>query len=167
MKASFLFIATAMLWLSGTARAGDFTLTDIYYGAGISSNETDGFEDATGYQVFAGYDFGEIFGPLSTVVEIGYMDSGEFEHQLSTASGDARLITEAKGPWASGHLAYAFTDAIEVLGRAGYDFGDDDGALLGAGIGYHISKRFTLRLEYVARDVTDSLQLNMVYRPGR
>jgi hypothetical protein len=164
MKKIILSICFFTLWFSGTAWADGFGFSDVYYGAGVSSNETEIFDDATGYQVFAGYEFDRKLGPLTMGVEAGYMDSGEFERTYNTNRGEVRLATEAKGGWVSGHLAHAFTDAFGVIGRAGYDFGDDDGALLGVGGEYRFLDGFALRAEYIARDVTDSLQLNLVYR---
>jgi hypothetical protein len=54
---------------------------------------------------------------------------------------------------------------VELLGRAGYDFGDDDGFLFGIGGGYIVNKNLKLRLEYVWRDNVDSLQFNVVFYP--
>ena len=54
---------------------------------------------------------------------------------------------------------------IKLIGRAGYDFGDDDGFIVGVGAGYILNKNLKLRLEYVARDHVDSLQFNVVFYP--
>lgn len=164
MKKTQFFICCGVLWFPVAVSAGGFGFSDVYYGAGVSSNETEFFDDATGYQVFAGYEFNRRLGPLTMGIEAGYMDSGEFERTFNTNRGEVRLATEAKGGWVSGHLAHAFTDTFGVIGRAGYDFGDDDGALVGVGGEYRFLENFALRAEYIGRDVTDSLQLNLVYR---
>jgi hypothetical protein len=54
---------------------------------------------------------------------------------------------------------------VELLGRTGYDFGDDDGFLFGVGAGYIVNKNLKLRLEFVARDNVDSLQFNVLFYP--
>jgi hypothetical protein len=164
MKRIHQLVVIAVIWLPGFANAADFKFSDIYYGAGVSSNETDYFDDANGYQIFAGYEFDFELGPFITAVEAGYMDSGDFELNVNTTAGNVQLTTEAKGAWVSGHVAYKFTDAFGVLGRVGYDFGDDDGVLYGPGLEYHLAKSFALRAEYIVRDVTNSLQLNLVYK---
>lgn len=164
MKRIHQLTAIAVICLPGIANAADFKFSDIYYGAGVSLNETDYFDDATGYQIFAGYEFDFKLGPFITALEAGYMESGEFELNVNTTAGNVQLTTEAKGPWVSGHVTYQFTDAFGVLGRLGYDFGDDDGALYGLGLEYHLAKSFALRTEYIVRDVTNSLQLNLVYK---
>ena len=147
------------------ANAETLQFTDVYYGAGLSSNEADNFDDAAGYQIFSGYDFGYKLGPFSTAIEAGYMNSGDFDYSRNTSFGPIQFSTEAKGVWASGHVAYAFAGAFNALGRVGYDFGDDDGVLFGAGVDYRLSNRFALRAEYIARDTINSLQFNVVYFP--
>ena len=66
-----------------------------------------------------------------------------------------------------GHLlaALPITNNIDLLGRGGIDFGDDDGLMTGIGIGFHASRQFEIRGEFVARDHVDSLQLNFVFHP--
>jgi hypothetical protein len=72
---------------------------------------------------------------------------------------------EAKGLWANGVARYRVAPQIDLIGRAGFDFGDDDGFMFGVGGGYLLNRNSQLRLEYVVRDNVDSLQFNFVYQP--
>jgi hypothetical protein len=57
------------------------------------------------------------------------------------------------------------TPKVELIGRAGFDFGDDDGFMIGIGAGYIVNKNLKLRGEFVVRDNVDSLQFNVVFYP--
>ncbi len=59
---------------------------------------------------------------------------------------------------------YELDSQFRLLGRLGVDFGDDDGLMVGAGLGYAFNRQLEVRGEYVARDNIDSLQANVVYR---
>jgi opacity protein-like surface antigen len=116
-----------------------------------------GSDSAVGWQVFGGYGFGQVASNLYFDAEVGYMDTGDMERP----GGDAK----ANGLWAAGVGRYLITPSIELLGRAGLDFGDDDGFLAGIGAGLILTKNIKLRLEYVQRDKVDSWQFNFVYQP--
>jgi len=51
---------------------------------------------------------------------------------------------------------------LNFLARVGYDIGDDNGFMLGGGIGYNLNRAAQVRAEYVARNETDSVQLNYI-----
>jgi hypothetical protein len=85
------------------------------------------------------------------------MDSGD----LSSAPGDQ----DATGLWAAGVGRLTMSPQLELVGRLGMDFGDDDGLLFGVGAGWHLNKQSTLRFELVERDNISSIQFNLVYRP--
>jgi hypothetical protein len=55
--------------------------------------------------------------------------------------------------------------SVELIGRLGLDFGDDDGLMAGIGVGLLLTKNFKLRLEFVQRDKVDSVQFNFVFQP--
>src|SRR6266699_6533366 len=57
----------------------------------------------------------------------------------------------ASGLWTSGVVRYLVAPNVELIGRAGLDFGDDDGLLFGIGAGYIVNRNLKLRLEFVAR----------------
>lgn len=150
------------LVLAGPAAADGF-----YAGGGASVNEltsdgSDGFDTATGFQAFAGYDFGSVFGTdlLGLRLEGGYFSSGDFEN--NTALG---TVTQpaAEGIWTAGVLDLNLTDSFSIFGRAGFDGGDDDGPLAGVGAAFEFGPSIRLSGELVSRDNIDSVQLNMSF----
>jgi len=94
------------------------------------------------------------------------MDSGDLEGEVEIIPGfSVPIENKYKGLWATGLVRYSTTNPqVEVLGRLGLDLGDDDGLMLGAGVGYWIDKDMQLRGEYVIRDTVTSLQVNLVFR---
>ena len=93
------------------------------------------------------------------------MDSGELDTTvpapgLGTSPGKA----EANGLWLNAVLDFPLQDKLSVVGRAGLDVGDDDGLMIGAGLGFQVSEKMDIRAEYVIRDQIDSLQVNLVIR---
>ncbi|HEY7658540.1 MAG TPA: outer membrane beta-barrel protein [Burkholderiales bacterium] len=143
--------------LSSAAVAQAVDTSKFFFGAGLSSNEVSGSDSAVGWQIFGGYGFGQVANNLYFDAEVGYMDTGDMERP----GGDVK----ANGLWAAGVGRFLVTPSIELLGRVGLDFGDDDGLLGGIGAGLILTKNIKLRLEYVQRDKVDSWQFNFVYQP--
>lgn len=156
-------ILTAVFCLP--AQAGSFDINNLYAGGGIGFNSIDGADDATGFQAFAGYNFYEDKGPVTVSAEAGFMDSGDFDFTVNIPGvPSVTTSTDASGLWVSATALYSINESFSALGRLGYDFGDDDGALLGIGVEYDFKQQpFGLRGEYVMRDNIDSLQINFVY----
>lgn len=125
----------------------------FYFGGGVSSNEAPRSDDEVGFQVFGGYDTGARFGQAGVAIEAGFMRAGDF------GGGDV------DGIWATGVVDVELAPRWSAIGRLGLDFGDDDGLMAGAGLGYALSPNAEIRTEYVARDHIDSVQFNYVYRP--
>ncbi len=123
-------------------------------GAGIANNSVSGADDETGFQFFAAYDLTQVnlMEGVNTSIEFGYMDYGDFPGP--DADG---------GLWVTGVVDGNLTGQLDWLARLGLDFGDDDGFMFGAGVGYNFNVKNQLRLEYVVRDNIDSLQLNYVH----
>ena len=119
-------------------------------GAGISDNSA-GKSDKTGYQFFVAYDLNQInlMNGVSSSVEFGIMDYG--------FSGDST------GIWGTYVVDGQISDQFLWLGRAGYDIGDDNGLMFGAGVSYLMNSKSQFRVEYVIRDDIDSLQFNFLY----
>jgi len=155
------FALVAMLFSSAAAAQG-FDLRRLFFGAGVSQNMVSGLDNGTGFQVFGGYNFPAIARNFYVDAEAGYMDTGKLK---ATGCTGSFCNATASGLWGSGVARYMVAPNVELLGRAGYDFGDDDGFLFGVGAGYIVSKNLKLRLEYVARDHVDSLQFNVVFYP--
>ena len=143
--------------LSTVAAAQGLDTGKLFFGAGVSSNEVSGSDSATGYQIFGGYGFGEVTKNVFIDAEVGYMDTGN----MTKGGGNVK----AKGLWANAVGRLMIAPSVELIGRLGLDFGDDDGLMAGIGAGLLLTKNFKLRLEYVQRDKVDSVQFNFVYQP--
>jgi hypothetical protein len=155
--------AAALAAMSGSALAQDWYAGGQWYGGGgINTNSLSNFDDSVGFQAFGGYEFTNLeTGAARISVEAGWFTSGDFERQLEP---DVTLETRARGLWAAGVVTYPIADRFHALGRLGIDFGDDDGLLLGGGVGYHLNPNVDIRGEYVSRDNVRSLQANLVVR---
>jgi opacity protein-like surface antigen len=145
------------LAISPVAAAQGLETGKLFFGAGVSSNEVSGSDSAVGWQIFGGYGFGEVTKNVFIDAEIGYMDTGD----MGTRGGDVR----ANGLWAAAVGRIRVAPSIELIGRLGLDFGDDDGLLAGVGVGFLVTKNVRFRLEFVQRDNVDSIQFNFVYQP--
>ena len=143
--------------LSSIALAQGLDTSKLFFGAGLSSNDVSGSDNATGYQIFGGYGFGEVTKNVFIDAEVGYMDTGKM------TKGGSNV--DAKGLWANGVGRLMVTPSVELIGRLGLDFGDDDGLMAGIGVGFLLSKNVKLRLEYVERDSVESVQFNFVFQP--
>ena len=144
--------------LSSVAVAQAVDTSRFFFGAGLSSNDVSGSDSAVGWQVFGGYGFGQVASNLYFDAEVGYMDTGDMERS-------GRPDAKANGLWATGVARFMLTPSVELIGRAGLDFGDDDGFMAGIGAGLILTKNFKVRFEFVQRDNVDSLQFNLVYQP--
>lgn len=154
----------ALILVATQANAGGVNAKPFYLGAGVgfnninnSFNNNNNFNnnndsDAVGFQIFAGLPLAVNIGSASLAVEVGYMDSGKFDN-----GGNAN------GLWSTAVVKLPLNNNINLLGRLGYDFGDDDGLMAGVGIGFPIASKTALRIEYVVRDNIDSLQANFVF----
>lgn len=147
-------LALAALGVQPALAQNQFDADAIYFGGGVSANSW-GSEDEIGWQVFGGYDTGVRVGQAELAVEAGYMRAGDV----------GRFDRKVDGIWATGVATLDIGPQWTALGRFGLDFGDDDGFMIGAGVGYALNAKAELRGEFVIRDNIDSLQLNYVYRP--
>ena len=121
-------------------------------GAGISTNSISGpASDEFGFQIFGAYDLTQVnlVESVKSSVEFGLMDYG--------FSGDST------GIWATYVVDGPISGRFGWLGRVGFDFGDDNGLMIGAGLDWDLNSRMDLRGEYVIRDDVDSLQFNFLY----
>lgn len=155
------FVVIAMLVASYSHAAS----TDkLYLGGGLGFNSLSGidFSDGMGYQLFGGYDLPVKMGKGKLSVEAGYMDSGDIEFGAIPFFGP--LEARFKGLWGTAVFSLPLQNKLNVLARAGFDIGDDDGFMIGAGLGFKLNPKMELRGEYVIRDFVDSLQINLVMR---
>ena len=158
----FIAVALVATGLSSVAAAQGFDNRRLFFGGGLSQNSVSNFDNATGFQIFGGYNFPAIARNFYVDAEAGYMDTGKFKR---TGCSGTFCNASASGLWTSGVVRYLVAPNVELIGRAGLDFGDDDGLLFGIGAGYIVNKNLKLRLEFVARDNVDSLQFNAVFYP--
>lgn len=167
-KIALLTVAAALA-APTLAAAQAFDSKNLFFGAGLSQNDVSGSDTGTGYQVFGGYRFGKIAQNVSLDAEVGYMTTGDMEiKECATVLGNRVCVSadaEAKGLWATGVGRFSLNPQFDLIGRAGLDFGDDDGFMFGVGAGYNVNKQLQLRLELVERDNVSSVQLNFAYQP--
>lgn len=152
MKKLSVLLISMLLTLNVQAEGLD--ASQIFFGGGISLNDVDGHgDDATGFQIFAGMPIPLNMGKAALSGEVGYMDSGNFDNGGS-----------AEGIWANAVIEVPVGDTVELIGRAGFDFGDDDGLMIGGGVDLPVADKIDLRFEYVIRDHIDSIQANVVIK---
>jgi hypothetical protein len=158
-----VFLITLMTLAIATqmdAQAKGLDLKRTYFGGGLGFNSMPGAGSSRGFQFFGGYDFDfTLNGDISSALEIGYTDSGKFDQLNSTTKAN-----EVKGIWLSMVESVSLTNKADMLARLGYDFGDDDGLLLGTGLQYKFDTKVAMRMEYVAREHVNSLQVNVLFK---
>lgn len=155
-----LFIVMSLAAMASiNVRAEGLDAKRIYVGGGLSFNNAPNIGSARGFQFFAGYELDfKLNEDISTALEIGYMDSGNFKDFNSGSRGDAT------GLWVSALESVPLSNKTDMLVRLGYDFGDDDGLLLGAGMRYKFDTKVDLRMEYVTRENVNGLQANVSFK---
>lgn len=148
---------------------------DFYIGGGFSSNSLSGgtvvggslvggWDDAIGYQFFGGYKLPVDLANASHSVEVGYMDSGDFDSSYISGGTLIKTTQSASGLWGTYTFIWPASDVVSLIARGGLDIGDDDGLMLGGGVEFNFDAAVTLRLEMVIRDNIDSLQVNIAYQ---
>ena len=159
---SFLmFISSAAI----AAQGSSITLqtSSFYLGGGFGFNAAGGAR-SNGFQIFGGYEFaGKLNGDISNAIELGYMDTDNFETKTLPEGTSSTSRAEAKGVWLNYVGSYPIGNRVEGLWRIGFDFGDDDGLMAGAGMGYNFNRHWSLRSEYVVREAVNSFQFNLLY----
>ena len=151
-----------------TASAQGLNEKAMYFGGGINQNDLSGFDKEIGFQFFGGYDLPVKVPNGKLSVEVGYWESGDFERTQTINLGGGLIISatekgDANGIWATGVYSLQLNKTVDLLGRFGLDFGDDDGFMIGIGVGFNLSRHMQIRGEFVSRDHIDSLQANFVY----
>jgi len=148
------------------SKKGVIDAKQIYFGGGIGLNDANG-NDATGFQFFAGLPIPVEMGKAKLSGEIGYMDSGDFDTPGVTIPGFGTIgggSFSATGLWGTAVVEVPIGEKMDLIGRIGLDIGDDDGVMIGGGIGIALGPKMDIRFEYVIRDNIDSLQANIVIR---
>ncbi len=159
-----IFLLALMFLVSGANAEGTIDAKRIYVGGGLGFNSLPGVGSARGFQFLGGYEFNfKLNDDISTALEVGYMDSGDFDAFFNTFGG-INTDTSATGFWASAVESVPLSNKTDMLVRLGYDFGDDDGLLLGAGMQYKFTTKVAMRMEYIARESINSLQANVLFK---
>ncbi len=162
----------AILFLGFTAHANAaapeksaaFDIDKLYFGGGLSENDFNG-PNATGVQFIVGYPLTIKLGRGSFALEGGYMNSGNFDRAFNVPSfGPVVTSPGVAGFWGTVTGSWNIADRTSFIGRFGLDIGDDDGLMYGAGLGYDLTEKLSVRGEYVLRDNVDSLQFNLVFQ---
>ena len=152
MKKIIWLVAAMAASTSVNVSAEEFDTKRLYVGGGIVFNQ-----GSTGFQVLGGYNFNFILNDdISSALEIGYTDSGDFDGLGGGGKSDG-----ADGVWVSMVERVPVSRKVNMLARLGFDFGDDDGLMLGAGFEYNFDTRVSLAMEYVAREHIGGLQANV------
>ena len=163
MMKKIIFLLVLMFQAASVNAEGSDGTIDakrIYAGGGLSFNNLSGVGSSNGFQFFGGYEFAfKLNDDISTSVELGYMDSGKFD-RLSAAP----KVSAAKGMWLAAVESVPLSNKIDMLVRLGYDFGDDDGLLIGTGVRYKFTTKVAMRMEYVARQHVSGLQADVLFK---
>jgi len=155
-----LFSAVLLLLASNANAEGVLDAKQIYVGGGLGFNSLPGFGSARGFQFIGGYEFAKKFNDdITSALEIGYMNSGDFDQYKGPSSNE-----DVSGFWAAVVESVPLSSKTDMLARLGFDFGDDDGFLLGAGMQYKFNTKLAFRMEYVARQNVNSLQANVLVK---
>src|SRR5882724_8072370 len=78
----FMAVALVAAGLSSVAAAQGFDNRRLFFGGGLAQNMVSNFDNATGFQIFGGYNFPELARRFSVDAEAGYMDTGKFKRTL-------------------------------------------------------------------------------------
>src|SRR5690625_2586360 len=116
-----------------------------------------GWDDAVGAQAFGGWDFFR-FRDLTVAGEAGVFTSGSFSHDHPAVRSDS-----IEGLYVNALAKYPLTDSLWVQGRAGTNFSDTGGGMIGGGIGLRVTPAVSVRFE-AARygDVTSLFRVDAV-----
>ena len=159
----FVFMALAMLVhveAQAETQAQGVDAKQFYVGGGLGFNSLPGAGSATGFQIMGGYEFKtKLNEDITSALEIGYMDTGKFDHLYDTGKSK-----DVNGVWIAMLESVPLSRKTDMLVRLGYDFGDDDGLLLGTGLQYKFTTKIAMRMEYIARQNVNALQANVLFK---
>src|SRR5690625_682469 len=163
VKRMLVVVAAGIGW-AGLAHANepeflDFDVSNMYYGGELSYTPLSGrgWDDAVGAQAFGGWDFLR-FRDLTVAGEAGVLTSVSCSlvHHAVRCYSIVCLYVHALA-------IFAFTDSLWVQGRAGTNFSDTGGGMIGGGIGLRVTPAVSVRFE-AARygDVTSLFRVDAV-----
>src|SRR2546427_5558490 len=100
----FIAVALVATGLSSVAAAQGFDNRRLFFGGGLSQNSISNFDNATGFQIFGGYNFPALARNFYVDAEAGYMDTGKFKRRSEEHTSElqsqsnlvCRLLLEKK-----------------------------------------------------------------------
>ena len=159
----FMLVSAGSSAVAEESKTITINASNFYIGGGMGFNTLAG-GSGTGFQILGGYEFDfTLNGDILTAIELGYMDSGSFSTNTYSPDGSFKTSSKATGVWLSVVETVPVSKNIDALVRLGFDFGDDNGLMVGAGGAYNFNRHFALRTEYVVRDAVNSFQFNLLY----
>ncbi len=149
-----LFLLLALLASQGGAAEG-IKLERLGFGGGFGSTTVPEFtETKTAIQLYASYRTDGMYGlgsdSVSLSAELGYIDVSD---------------TPRDGFWLTPMISWHATDLLDLMFRAGLEYGDDIGAVYGVGVSHQLERNMAVRLEYVEHPYARTLQVNVIYYP--
>lgn len=150
-----LFLSLTLLVTQQAGAAEGIKLERLGFGGGFGSTMVPEFTEVkSAVQFYATYRTDGMYGlgsdSFSLNAELGYIDVSD---------------TPRDGFWLTPVVAWHATDLIDLLFRAGLEYGDDIGAVYGAGVSYQLERNMAVRIEYVEHPYAKTVQLNVVYYP--
>lgn len=162
MKKRFpLLLALSSLPMMVQADNRVFQPERLQLGGSVSQNIVDSpfggsHVDAVGLSVFAGYELDNDIDQVKTTIEIGYSQTDDFFKGPDS---------DISGLWVAGVAEKQLPEInpnFFAIARLGLDIGDDDGILLGAGAGFHLTPKVDIRGEYINKDASSVYQISFV-----
>jgi hypothetical protein len=151
-------VLTASLLAAGTVHAEQLDAKRFYIGGGLGFNNLPGYGSARGFQFFGGYNLAAVLNDdINTALELGYAESGKFDRYNTSPK-----TSSVKGLYFSALESVPVSSKTDMLARLGYDFGDDDGFILGTGFQYKFDTKVAMRMEYMTREHYNGLQANVL-----
>lgn len=156
-------VACSAVQAQAETKTFSFDTEKFYAGGGLNYNRVDssilGGKDgkATGYQAFAGYEYGQRNG-FDIAGEVGLIQTEEFYNNSDI---------DANGIWAAAVATKALPEINEKLSavaRIGLGIKGDDGLFMGFGAQYQVKTNIFVRAEYLNKDLTQSYQVNAAYQ---
>ncbi|WP_430460090.1 outer membrane beta-barrel protein [Thalassolituus sp. LLYu03] len=162
---TILPVSTALALMASASAFAEpsFDVSKLYIGGSVSHNVVDSpfggsSVDAPGVSVFAGYEIPNDIAQVETAIEVGYTQTDDFFNGSNS---------DISGLWVAG---VAQKDLPEIspnlfgIARFGLDIGDDDGLLLGAGAGLHLTPVIDARAEYINKDASSVYQASFIVK---
>lgn len=150
-----IFLLLSLLLTHQVSAEDGIQLERLGFGGGFGSASVSEFtESKSVIQLYATYRTDGMYGmgsdSYSLSAELGYIDVSD---------------TSRDGFWLTPMVAWHATDRIDMLFRAGLEYGDDLGVVFGAGVSYQLERNMAVRLELVEHPNASTFQVNVVYYP--